>query len=227
MVQKCSVGGGGIIGITQTDRTCVPSLWKPCLHFSTRSPPIHLLILVTLHPSILNAHTRTHTQWNSTFMFHSSAVRLLLLLWSSTSVASVIFFPPLSLSLCHVCCFFLYKKSYSFLFQCVSQSVCLSLSVWPSSWLSGCRWKVGSPSGRPHQADSEGCSPSSCPVWTQQEASCTAAFFLSVFVCLCVINVSSLCLTSCEDEICEVGEVFPCPCSLFFVSCLTTKKKKN
>lgn len=145
---KCSLKGWG--GYSNRQDVCafliktLPTL----LHsFTSHSSP-HPCHASTLHLK------HTHPKRNPTFMFHSSDVCLLLFHNSSTSVVFVVFFPPLSLSLCHVCCFFLYIKSYSFLFQCVSQSVCLSLSVWPSSWLSGCRWKVGSPSGRPHQADS-------------------------------------------------------------------------
>lgn len=141
------------MGAIQTDRTCVPSLQKPCLHFSTRSTPIHLLIPVTLHPSILNTHTPKNETTPSCFIhplsvFYSFTGASLPLRWLF----------PSSVFVCLSCLllFSCIKKSYSFLFQCVSQSVCLSLSMWPSSWLSGCRWKVGSPSGRPHQADSEG-----------------------------------------------------------------------
>lgn len=76
------------------------------------------------------------------------------------------FFSLLSLSFLSRVLFLYIKKSYSFLFQCVSQSVCLSMSIWPASRLSGCRWQVGSPGGRPHQADSEGWSPCPRSVWT-------------------------------------------------------------
>lgn len=62
------------------------------------------------------------------------------------------FFPPLSLSFCLVCSSCIKKAILS----CFSASVCLSMSIWPASRLSGCRWQVGSPSGRPHQADSQG-----------------------------------------------------------------------
>lgn len=44
------------------------------------------------------------------------------------------------------------KRSCSFLLQCFSQCVCLSLSVWPSSWLQV--GKVRPPSGQPHRVDS-------------------------------------------------------------------------
>lgn len=80
-------------------------------------------------------------------MFHSSSLCLLLLhsVFHFGGFCCYMF-PSLSLPVCLVCCFVFKKKrkkSYSFLLQCVSQSVCLSLSMWPSSWLSGRRWKSG------------------------------------------------------------------------------------
>lgn len=152
--------GVGLGWLKWTERVRLPSLLKKR---AFTSPLVHL-------PSISSSLSRfippsqTHIQ-NETppscfihplSVFHSFPSTSLPLRWLLSFPPP----PPLSLSLCLVCCFFLYKKSYSFLFQCVSQSVCQSLSVWSSSWLSGCRWKVGSPGGRPHQVDSEGWSPS-------------------------------------------------------------------
>ena len=151
----CSLKGGGG---AQTDRTCVPSLPKKKNKNQTLPSLLHSF---TSHPSPHPCHASSlhlrHTPKNETPpscfihplsvftprpvpVFHSGGLCL---------------FSPLSLSVCLVCCFFSCIKKLFFLVS-VLQSVCLSLSVWPSPWLSGCRWKVGSPSGRPHQADCEG-----------------------------------------------------------------------
>lgn len=99
----------------------------------------------TSHPSRHPRHASPfkHPKPSATFMFHSSALWLLRLYDYSTVVALVVFFLLFSFCLFVSCVpLFLYKMIF-FLLQCVSPSVCLSLSVWPSSWLSGCRWKSG------------------------------------------------------------------------------------
>lgn len=94
----------------------------PSLHF-TRSPPIHLILV--MH------HLSDTRKRNTAFMFHSSSLSSTRFCWFFLCL------PCLSCVIRYSCL----KRSYSFLFQCVSQSVCLSLSIRPSSWLSGCRWK--------------------------------------------------------------------------------------
>lgn len=152
-------------------------------------------------------------------MFHSSALWLLRLYDYSTVVALVVFFLLFSFCLFVSCVpLFLYKMIF-FLLQCVSQSVCLSLSMWPSSWLSGCRWKSGvtqwaTSSGGFVRGDALPL----VPRGPNRRGSCTAAFILSLLrlcVSQCVMNVFS-CLRSRKDVICEVGEVFLPPCSLFY-----------
>lgn len=121
----------------------------------------------------------------------------------------------LSLFVFVCCCIPVFKKSSSsFLLQRFGQCVCLSLSVWPSSWQSGCRWKseatqwATSPGGfligevqptHPH--------PPSATVTSQVMHRCLSS--PSTF-CLCVspyaINLFSL--PSCEVVISEVGEAF-------------------
>lgn len=62
-------------------------------------------------------------------------------------MALVVFPPRLCL---FVCCFQCIKKTCSLLFQCVSQSVCLSLSMWSSAWLFGLEVERGvTPVGHP------------------------------------------------------------------------------
>lgn len=101
--------------------------------FLTKTVP-SLLHSFNSHPSPHPCHAsslhlkHTHTQKrNDTFMFHSSALCLLLLHWcqSSTSVAFSLFcFCLFVLSVA----FFLYKKKLFFLVS-VRQSVCLSVFV--------------------------------------------------------------------------------------------------
>lgn len=115
----------------------------------------------------------------------------------------LLFFCALSLPVClRVLLYSCIKKSSSsFLLQRFGQCVCVSLSVWPSSWQSGCRWKseatqwATSPGGflmgevqpsHPH--------PPSATV-TSQDGSCTAAFLPlppSVSVCLLMPSICSL-----------------------------------
>lgn len=109
---------------SQSNRARVPSVEKLCVHFSTRSPAIHPLIPVMLRP---------RSESPPSCFIHPSL--------SSPRLRC---FSVLCLSLFVSCvAVFLYKKG-ALLSPCsasVSLSVCLFLSVWPSSWLSGCRWE--------------------------------------------------------------------------------------
>lgn len=187
---------------------------KRCLQFVTHSPPIHLLTPVTLHPSISNRQPKR----NATFMFHSSALRLLLLHWcqSSTSVAFVVFSSLVFVFLS--CVLFLHKKSYSFLFQCVSQSVCLCpFGRLPGCLAAGGKW--GHPVGDLIKRILRGEALPLAPCGPNRRGLVLLSFSSHSFclsVCLCGINVFSFCLPSCKDVIPEVGEVSLSPLCVLF-----------
>lgn len=188
----------------------MPSLQKEfCLHFSTRSPPIHLLILVTLHPSISNTPPKNETPPScfihplSVFtpppvpVFHSGGLCL---------------FSPLSLSVCLVCCFFfLYKKA---ILSCFSASVSLSVCLCPCGRLPGCLaagGKWGHPVGDLIRRTVRGEALPLAPEGPNRRGLVLLSFFSPsscLRVSLCVISVLSFCLPSCKDVIREVGEVF-------------------
>lgn len=142
-------------------------------------------------------------------MFHSSPPCFLL--------TSIVFFCAcLSCVLLYSCI----KRSCSFLLQRFSQCVCLSLSVWPSSWL-----QVGNvrpPSGQPHRVDSWWVKFSPLtPRWPVRRGH-TLLPLSPCTLCLCV----SLChqfvflFTLLQVMMFEVGEISLFPCPPCFDSCL-------
>lgn len=144
---------------------------------------------------------------NTAFMFHSSSLSSTRFCW---------FFLCLPCLSCVILYSFL-KRSYSFLFQCVSQSVCLSLSIRPSSWLSGCRWKSevtqwATSSGGLLRGEALPLTPRG-PNRRGLVLLSLSSHSLSLFA----INVFSR-FPSPKDVMCKVGEVFLSPCSLCYVS---------
>lgn len=93
-----------------------------CLHLSTCSPSIHLFISIMPHRSI-----SCTLKWNTSSTCHSPAPCLPL--WRPLSL-----FVSSCLCLFVLCVAFSCIKSSSFLFQCVSLSVCLC----PCGHLLGC-----------------------------------------------------------------------------------------
>lgn len=93
--------------------------------FKKKEPSLFIYLLnpVTLHTFISNRQTKR--QLHVSLIFTLSLTPLPVLVFHSRGFCRLFLF----------CLYvFLYKKNdYSFLFQCISLSECLSLSVWPSS----------------------------------------------------------------------------------------------
>lgn len=186
-------------GASQSDVARVPSLEKLCLHFSTRSPPVHLLIPVMHHP--VTKH-RPHVSFIPS-LFSPRLCRYFLCLFVSCVAV------------------FLYKKKLFFLVAAL-QSVCLSVFVRLAIFLAAggkseaTQWAT-SPGGFLMGEVQPPHAKMSC-----QEGSHTAAFIPLHLVSLCV----SLChpfvflFTLLQVMMCEVGESFLFPCPPCFDSCL-------
>lgn len=194
-------GGRGKVGggASQSDVACVPSLEKLCLHFSTRSPPVHLLIPVMHRP--VTRH-RPHVSFIPSLFSPHLCCYFLCLFVSCVAV-------------------FLFKKKLFFLVAAL-QSVCLSVFVRLAIFLAAggnseaTQWAT-SPGGFLMGEVQPPHAKMSC-----QEGSHTAAFIPLHLVSLC----ASLChpfvflFTLLQVMTCEVGEIFLFPCPPCFYSCL-------
>lgn len=116
------------------------------------------------------------------------------------------------------CVLFLHKKSYSFLFQCVSQSVCLCpFGRLPGCLAAGGKW--GHPVGDLIKRILRGEALPLAPCGPNRRGLVLLSFSSHSFclsVCLCGINVFSFCLPSSKDVIPEVGEVSLSPLCVLF-----------
>lgn len=191
-------GEGWGVGASQSDVAHVPSLEKLYLHFSTRSPPVHLLIPVMHHP--VTKH-RPHVSFiPSLFSSHLCCVFLCLFV----SCVAI----------------FLYKKKLFFLVAAL-QSVCLSVFVRLAIFLA-----AGGKSEATQWATSRvdswwvKFSPLT-PRWPVRRGH-TLLPLSPCTLCLCV----SLChqfvflFTLPQVMMCEVGEILLFPCPPCFDSCL-------
>lgn len=176
---------------------------KACLHFSTRSPPIHLLIPVMPHPV-----TKRHP--------HVSFIH-------SLFSPGLCCFPVLCLFLFVLCvAVFLYKEKLFFLLAAL-QSVCLSvfvrLATFLAVWLQVEKWghPVGSLTG--WIPDGWSSFPSRQDDLGGVGECCLYPLAPSVSVCVLVPSMCPSCFPSSKVLMCEVGEVFLFPCSLYFDSC--------
>lgn len=157
MVRWCCLRGlGGVGGRGVFGQLRAPEHVSLKNRAFTRSPPIHLLIPVTLHPCISNTQNETPP---SCFIHPLSVFYSVT--WLPTLVGFLLLFSP-SVSAC-LSCLALYKEKLFFLVS-VRQSICLSVfvrvAIFPAVWLQVEKW--GHPVGDLISWIPEGWSPSPC-----------------------------------------------------------------
>ncbi len=193
--------------MTQIDRTCA---------FLIKNVPSLLHSFTSFISSSLSRFIPPYQTYTQNETPPSCFIHLLSVFYSITSASLPLrwllsFVSPLSLSLCLLCCFFLYKKA---ILSCFSASVSLSVCLCPCGRLPGCLaagGKWGHPVGDLIKRILRGEALPLAPKGPNRRGLVLLSFSSHSFclcVSLCVINVLSFCLPSCKDVIHEVGEVF-------------------